>query len=156
MSTQDDIAQERQRITERLARLDAERAKLAEELAELEAAERVLSRLSDARPRRGRRARRARAQESAAPVAPGQRGRRRRAKEGKAAKPSVPLGDATLRAVQAHGNGISAAEIRDYLARELGLSVRSNHLSMALQRHRRAGRLEERNSQWWVSRPPPG
>jgi hypothetical protein len=150
MSTQDDIAQERQRIAERLTRLDAERAKLAEELADLEATERVLSRLAEGRPRRGRRAR---AQESAAPVAPGRRGR---AKEGKAAKPSVPLGDATLRAVQAHGNGISAAEIRDYLARELGLSVRSNHLSMALQRHRRAGRLEERNSQWWVSRPPPG
>jgi hypothetical protein len=153
MSTQDDIAQERQRIAERLTRLDAERAKLAEELADLEATERVLSRLAEGRPRRGRRAR---AQESAAPVAPGRRGRRGRAKEGKAAKPSVPLGDATLRAVQAHGNGISAAEIRDYLARELGLSVRSNHLSMALQRHRRAGRLEERNSQWWVSRPPPG
>jgi len=153
MSIQDDIAQERQRITERLARLDAERAKLAEELAELEAAERVLSRLSDAMPRRGRRAR---AQESAAPVAPGQRARRRRAKEGKAAKPSLPLGDAALRAVEAHSNGISAAEIRDYLARELGLSVRPNHLGMALQRHRRAGRLEERDSQWWVSQSPAG
>jgi len=150
MSTQDDIAQERQRITARLARLDAERAKLAEELAELKAAERVLSRLSDARPRRGRRAR---AQESATPFAPGQRGR---AKEGNAAKPSLPLGDAALRAVEAHANGISAAEIRDYLARELGLSVRPNHLGMALQRHRRAGRLEERDSQWWVSQSPPG
>ena len=153
MSTQDDIAQERQRITARLARLDAEQAKLSEELAELEAAERVLSRLSDARPRRGRPAR---AQESAAPVAPGQRGQRRRAKKGKAAKPSLPLGDAALRAVEAHANGISAAEIRDYLARELGLSVRPNHLGMALQRHRRAGRLEERDSQWWVSQSPPG
>jgi hypothetical protein len=153
MSIQDDIAQESQRITERLERLDAERAKLAEELAELEATERVLSRLAEGRPRRGRRAR---AQESAEPVAPGRRGRRGRAKEGKAAMPSLPIGDATLRAVEAHGNGISAAQIRDYLAQELGLSVRLNHLGMALQRHRRAGRLEERNSQWWVSQPPAG
>src|SRR5947209_20286613 len=41
MSTPDDIAQERQQIAERLVRVDAERAKLAEELAELEAAERA-------------------------------------------------------------------------------------------------------------------
>ena len=72
------------------------------------------------------------------------------------AKPSPSLGDATLRAVEAHGSGISAKEIRDYLARELGLSVRPNHLGMALQRHRRAGRLDERNSQWWASQPPAG
>jgi hypothetical protein len=150
MSTQDDIAQERQRITKRLTRLDAERAKLAEELAELEAAERVLSRFAGSRPRRGRRVR---TEESAEPAAPR---RRQRAKEGNVAKPSPSLGDATLRAVEAHGNGISAEEIRDYLARELGLSVRPNHLGMALQRHRRAGRLDERNSQWWVSQPPAG
>ena len=31
------------------------------------------------------------------------------------AKPSPSLGDATLRAVEAHGKGISATEIRDYL-----------------------------------------
>ena len=52
----DDIAQERQRLAERLARIDADRAKLAEQLAELEAAERVLSRFTRINPaaRRGR------------------------------------------------------------------------------------------------------
>jgi len=126
---------------------------LAEELAELEAAERVLSRFAGSRPRRGRRVR---TEESAEPPAPRRRRRRQRAKEGNVAKPSPSLGDATLRAVEAHGNGISAKAIRDYLARELGLSMRPNHLGMALQRHRRAGRLDERNSQWWVSQPPAG
>jgi hypothetical protein len=55
---------------------------------------------------------------------------------------------------------ILAADVAGYSrlmgARELGLSMRPNHLGMALQRHRRAGRLDERNSQWWVSQPPAG
>ena len=46
MSTLDDIAKERQLLAERLARIDGERAKMAEQLAELEAAERVLSRFT--------------------------------------------------------------------------------------------------------------
>ena len=45
----DSIATERQRLAERLARIDAERTKLTEHLAELEAAERVPSRLSPAK-----------------------------------------------------------------------------------------------------------
>ena len=44
MATVQEIAQEKQRIAERLARLDAERTKLADQLNELEIAERVLSR----------------------------------------------------------------------------------------------------------------
>jgi hypothetical protein len=55
MSTMNDLAAQRERLTERLARIDTERAKVAEQLAELEAAERVLSRLSSIRPATGRR-----------------------------------------------------------------------------------------------------
>jgi hypothetical protein len=44
MATLDEIGQERQRISERLAQLDAERTKLSEQLNELETAERVLTR----------------------------------------------------------------------------------------------------------------
>ena len=44
MATADEIGQEKQRISERLARLDAERTKLADQLNELEIAERVLTR----------------------------------------------------------------------------------------------------------------
>ena len=56
MPVLDEIAAERQRLFERLARIDAERQKLADQLAELEAAERVLSRITPGRTgvRRGR------------------------------------------------------------------------------------------------------
>ena len=56
MAVADDIATERQRLVERLARIDAERQKLADQVAELDAAERVLSRMTPGRTgaRRGR------------------------------------------------------------------------------------------------------
>ena len=50
MATVDEIGQEKQRISERLARLDAERTKLADQLNELEIAERVLSRFGGKAP----------------------------------------------------------------------------------------------------------
>ena len=43
MATLDEIGQEKQRVSERLARLDTERARLADQLGELEIAERVLT-----------------------------------------------------------------------------------------------------------------
>jgi hypothetical protein len=46
MSTLDEIAKEKQRVGEALARVDAQREKLTGEFAELEAAERVLARYS--------------------------------------------------------------------------------------------------------------
>jgi hypothetical protein len=144
MSTLDDIAKERQLIAERLAKLDGDRAKLAEQLAELEAAERVLSRFTQARPRRGRRAA---TPDAAAPAAP----RRGRAGRRKAAPTvaALSLGDATLRAVTAQGGGTSAEDVRQYIADKFGLQVRPNHLGMALQRHRRAGRLDQRDTLWY-------
>jgi hypothetical protein len=156
MSTLDDIAKERQLIAERLAKLDGDRAKLAEQLAELEAAERVLSRFTQARPMQGRRGRRAatapattRAKTQVAVAGP-RRGRRGRGASKAAPKAGgVSLGEAALRAVTAHGNGISAEEVRKYIADQLGMQVRPNHLGMALQRHRRAGRLEQRELLWF-------
>ena len=156
MSTLDDIAQERQRVAERLARVDAERAKLTEQLTELEAAERVLSRLGQPRAPAGPRGRRARkvasvkATKAAEPRRRRQRARRARGTAPTKAGPS--LGDATLRAVSAHGQSASAEQVREYLARELGMQVRPNHLGMALQRHRRAGRLVQRNGHWSAAR----
>jgi hypothetical protein len=150
MSTLDDIAQERQRLAERLARVDAERVKLTEQLAELEAAERVLSRFSQPRAPASRRGRRARTAEPAkAKPAEPRRRRQRRARGAAPAKSKLALGDATLRAVSSHAQGASAEDVRDYLAREFGMQVRPNHLGMALQRHRRAGRLEHRNERWF-------
>jgi hypothetical protein len=145
MSTLDDISGEKQRLAERLSRIDADRARVVEQLAELEAAERVLSRLEQARP--GARRRRG-STATAAPQAPEPRqDRRRRRTVPQSAAPS--LGDATLRAVAASGGGISADQIRNFLANEFGMQVRPNHLGMALQRHRRAGRLDQRDALWY-------
>ena len=46
MATVDEITREKQRVSEALARADAQREKLAGQLAELEATERVLARYS--------------------------------------------------------------------------------------------------------------
>ena len=51
MSTLDEITQEKQRVSEALARIDAQRQKLAGQLGELEATERVLARYSTATKR---------------------------------------------------------------------------------------------------------
>ena len=143
MATLDEIGQEKQKVSERLARLDAEREKLGAQLNELEVAERVLTRFGKVetteKRRRGRPARTA-----PAPAAP--RGRARAAQPAQ----TVSLSDATLRAVQAHGEGATSSEVLSYLAREFGMAVRPNHLGIALQRHRRAGRLEARDSRWFM------
>jgi hypothetical protein len=145
MATLDEIGQEKQRISERLARVEAERTKLADQLNELEVAERVLTRFGGSadtaeRRRRGRPAR-------TAPVT----GAQRRPRGSKPA-PSVSLSDATLQAVKAHPQGATANEILGHLSREFGMAVRPNHLGIALQRHRRAGRLENRDQRWHL--PP--
>ncbi len=62
----------------------------------------------------------------------------------------ISLSDATLRAVGAAGeDGANLSGILDYLSREFGMTVRPNHLGIALQRHRRATRLETRNDRWY-------
>ena len=142
MATLDEISQEKQKLAERLARLDADRAKLAQQVEELEIAERVLSRFGAAPPA----ARRGRGRPAQpAPAAPQQRSSR----PAKAVS-TLSLSDATLKAVGAHGGGATAAEVMNYLSRELGMSVRPNHLGIALQRHRRAGRLESRDDRWFL------
>ena len=144
MSTLDDIAEERQRLAERLAKIDADRARIAEQLAELEAAERVLSRLGQGKPAAGRRGRR-----STAAAAPGREPRQDRRARRQSQSDMPSRGDATFRAVGANAGGISAEDIRRYLASQFGMQVRPNHLGMALQRHRRAGRLEQHDSLWF-------
>lgn len=146
MATLNEIGQEKQRISERLARLDAERTKLADQLSELEIAERVLTRFGG-KPVTGERRRRGRPTTATA-AAPAPRAQRRA--RGSQPTPGVSLSDATLRAVQAHGEGATANDVMNYLSREFGMTVRPNHLGIALQRHRRAGRLENRDQRWFA------
>src|SRR4051812_42793462 len=121
MAVLDDIAAERQRLTERLARVDAERQKLTDQIAELDAAERVFSRITPnaaVTSRRGRRRRSAAATPS--PAATARRGRAARGGRKQPAKPAMPLGDASLRALEAVGNEASAEQIREHLSSQFG------------------------------------
>jgi hypothetical protein len=70
MATSDEIGRERQRVSEQLARLDAERAKLANELNELEIAELVLTRFGNTPGTIERRRRNARQELRQWPVRP--------------------------------------------------------------------------------------
>jgi len=141
------MGQEKQRISERLARLNAEQEKLSAQLNELEVAERVLARF-------GRKAvtteKRTRAHSAKTAPAAG----KERTARGNQQVLGVSVSDATLKAVQAHGEGATAGEVLNYLSREFGMAVRPNQLGMALQRHRRAGQLENRNQRWYL--PPSG
>src|ERR1700746_1950795 len=111
MATSDEIGRERQRVSEQLARLGAERATLANELNELEIAERVLTRFGNS-PGTIERRRRERPA-TTAPVAQAPRARRRRQ------APTVALRDAVLRAAEAHRGGATANDVLTYLSREL-------------------------------------
>src|SRR5437762_975677 len=149
MTVLDDIAAERQRLTERLAQVDAGRQKLADQIAEFDAAERVLSRITSPPAVTSRGGRRARSGVAARPTAaPARRRRAARGGRKQPAKPAMPLGDASLRALEALGNEASAEQIRKHLSSQFGMQVRPNHLGMALQRHRRAGRLEQLDGRW--------
>ena len=142
MTVLEQIGQDKQRIAERLARLDAERAKLSNQLAEFEVTERALGRfggkkVAAAKPKKGP------AKTLAAAKKPDAQARRR--------APAASLGEATLQAVRSYAKGASADDLRKYLSRKFGLTVRPNHLGSALQRHRRAGRLENRDQRWFAS-----
>jgi hypothetical protein len=143
MTVLDQIGQDKQRISERLARLDAERAKLSNQFAEFEVAERALGRfggrkVAAEKPKKGS------AKTATAAV------RKPNARTRQPA-PAASLGEATLKAVKAHAKGVSADDVRKYLSRKFSLTVRPNHLGSALQRHRRAGRLENRDQRWYAS-----
>jgi hypothetical protein len=62
----------------------------------------------------------------------------------------VSISDASLKAVPAHSEGATPAELLNYLLRKFGMTVRPNHLGAALQRHRRAGQLENRDQRWYL------
>jgi hypothetical protein len=127
----DQISTEKTKLSERLARLDAERAQLATELTELEAAERVLARFGKAsRPRRP------------APAAAGKA--KAPAKSARREPSAASLAERVL--------ALAAGKTR----RELYLACpkdRPNVIGMAVQRHIRAGRIEERDGKLYAMPP---
>ena len=143
MSTLDEITQEKQRVSEALARVDAQREKLASQLGELEATERVLARYSKGAP--ARRTGSAKTTTAAKATVPAQSRRRPR---NTAAKPaarqatSPSLGDQILTLA----NGKTQQEIAAACD-----GVRANHVGIAIARHKRAGRIEERDGKLYAT-----
>ena len=143
MAALDDITKEKQRLSEALARVDAQRERLAGQLSELEATERVLARYSKGVPTR--RTGSGKASSTATATAPARsRGRQR----GTAAKPNAGRGDSPSLGDQilALANGRTQQEIAAACD-----GVRANHVGIAIARHKRAGRIEERDGKLYAT-----
>jgi hypothetical protein len=144
MTTLDEISKEKQRVGEALARIDAQREKLVGELGELEATERVLARYS-----KGPRATKmvsARtpiaATRAAAPARSGERPRTTAAKPAGGNRSSPSLSDQVL----ALASGKTQQEITTACK-----GARPNHVGAAIARHKRAGRIEEREGKLYTA-----
>jgi len=143
MATLDEITKEKQRIRAALARVDTQREKVVGQLSVLEAAERVLTRYSTGRP--ARRTASANpptmATQAAAPAR--QRGRRRTAIAIPAGgmRGSSNLSDQVL----ALATGKTQQEIAAACK-----GARPNHVGAAIARHKRAGRIEERDGRLYA------
>ena len=144
MATLDEITKEKQQVSEALARVDAQREKLIGQRGELEAAERVLARYSNGTgPRR-----RASAKAPATPTkatAPAQsrgRSRTRTARTAGGRRGASSLGDQVL----ALATGKTQQEIAAACK-----GARPNHVGVVLARHKRAGRIEERDGKLYAT-----
>ena len=144
MSTLDEIEKEKQRISDALARVDAQREKLKSQLSELEATERVLARYSTGA--RVRKSTGAKTPTPATPATPPKRARGRpTAKPAGRKRTSPTLGDQVL----ALANGKTQQEIAVACK-----GARPNHVGMAIARHKRAGRIEERDGKLYTKQSP--
>ena len=145
MSTLDEITKEKQLLGEALARVDAQREKLTSQLNELEATERVLARYSTGtQARKMSSAKMPTTVKAAAPAR--QRGRRRSAtaKSAIGSRRSPNLNDQVL----ALATGKTQQEITAACK-----GVRPNHVGAAIARHKRAGRVEERDGKLYATQP---
>jgi hypothetical protein len=140
----DQISAEKTKLSERLARLDTDRATVATQLTDLETAERVLTRVSKTPP--ARRPISAAAAEAKAPTA-NRGGWPPKAATRKSAgrEPSAPsLGERVL----ALATGRTRQEL--YLACP---NDRPNHIGVVVQRHLRAGRIQQRDGKLYATSP---
>ena len=144
MSTLDEITKEKQRVGEALARVDAQREKLAGQLGELEAAERVLARYSKGTPARKTASAKTptTATKAAAPPRPRRAAHHGRKTSCSRKRTSSSLGDQVL----ALANGKTQQEIAAACK-----GARPNHVGIAIARHKRAGRIEERDGKLYAT-----
>jgi hypothetical protein len=137
MAILDEISNEKQRVSEALARVDAQREKLAGELAELEATERVLARYS-----KGSGMRRTTLTGAGSAAAPARAGGRMTGKRPASTRSSSSLSDQVL----ALATGKTQREIAAACK-----GARPNHVGAAISRHKKAGRIEERDGKLYAT-----
>ena len=143
----DQISAERTKVSERLARLETERATVATRLTDLETAERVVTRVG--KTPATRKPTSAAAAGAKAPTARRARGRPPGAaaskSPGRERESSAPsLGERVL----ALATGRTRQEL--YMACP---NDRPNHVGIAVQRHLRAGRIQERDGKLYAISP---
>ena len=144
MSTLDEITKEKLRVSNALARVDAQREKLTGQLGELEATERVVARYS-----KGTQAKKTAsaktptaATKAAAPAQPRGRPRITTAKPASGKRTAPTLGDQVL----ALANGKTQQEITAACK-----GARPNHVGGVIARHKRAGRIEQRDGKLYAT-----
>jgi hypothetical protein len=130
MSTLDEITKEKQRVGEALARIDAQRERQVSKLRELEAAERVLARYTKGRQGKKTSSVKMPAKVTTAIPAGARRG-------------SSNLNDRVL----ALATGKTQREITAACK-----GARPNHVGAPIARHKRAGRIEERDEKLYAIR----
>jgi hypothetical protein len=134
MSTLDEIIKEKQRVSEALARVDAQREKLTGQFSELQATERVLARYS-----RG-----TQAKKTASAKTPTMEGAALARSRGRPrttpAKPADDKRSSLSDQVLALATGKTQQEITAACK-----GARPNHVGAAISRHKRGGRIEDRD-----------
>jgi hypothetical protein len=145
MSTLDEITKEKQRVSEALAHVDAQCEKLTSQFRELEAAERVLTRYSKNTGLRktASASTPTTSTKAAATTRSRLRPRTSAAKPVSGKRSSLSLSDQVL----SLATGKTQQEITAACK-----GARPNHVGMALARHKRAGRIEERDGQLFATR----
>jgi hypothetical protein len=144
MSTLDEITKEKQRVSEALARVDAQREKLTDHLSELEATERVLARYSKGtpakkqpRPRRRPRQRRGLLQRDHV--------------DARALRSQNPLMTSAVRRPSAIRSLPWQTARRSRKSPPHARGARPNHVGVVIARHKRAGRIEERHGKLYAT-----
>ena len=142
MTTLDEITKEKQQLSETLARVDAQHEKLIGQLRELEAAERVLARYSKGTQARKTASAGTTTTATKAAPAPGRARRTTTTKPTGGKRTSSGLNDRVL----ALATGKTQQEIAAACK-----GARPNHVGAAIARHKRGGRIEERDGKLYAT-----
>ena len=144
MSTLDEITKEKRRVSDALARVDGKREKLSSQLGELEATERVLARYNKATP--ANRTASTKTPTAATKVSAAERSRRRL--HTTTAKPTRDK--RTLSTLVDQVLALATGKTQQEIAAACK-GARPNHVGGAIARHKRAGRIEQREGKLYAT-----